>query len=660
MHIRRRIFGALICAIVWAGAASAETNSDIALLFGRSEAVSDPQLSPSGHYVGMRCAPLVHPSICIFDLVGGGAPVIVPALPDTRLTDFYWANDDTLIMNVDIFETVRVSSGLKNYTFERAYAFNVKDKKSVFLLKQYAAGYVDGNDLATALPSDPGSILIGMMKERASGKAYDTKIQKERVPELVYDAVKVDLKSGNGRSIANGGTKSYGGVHSPTGELLAVLVYDRQSNDKHVLKITAGRKTIFERRDLDHNPISVWGLDTTGNNIIVFLEDEGGLHRMSLSDGALSPVTLPSLGQASLVSPIIDSRTQVVVGYERQGEFTQQVFEDLVLRDQYESLSDVFGDAVVTLHSWTDDRAESVVRVETPGLPADYYIFAAAKGELSPIGNAAPHLAERLLGTVEPVRYKAADGLEVNGYLTLPPGKTRSDGPFPLIVLPHGGPESRDYQAYDWWPQAYAAAGYAVLQPNFRGSAGYGLAFRNAGYGEFGGKMVTDVLDGVHWAVSEGIAREGEVCAAGASYGGYSALMLGAIGGKEIRCIVSVNGLTNPVSILSDTTNRGFVYNYLVRYLGMNEFTSTSVRADLSPLRRIDEIKAPILLIAGKQDMVVPYKQSEDFQAAARHRSDVTLVPLEGEDHFLTSGFARHKVLEESLDFIGQYLPPAR
>lgn len=658
MGIRQRVFGAFACALIWSGVAGAETSSDIALLFGRSEAVSDPQISPDGHYVGMHCAPLVHASVCIFDLVGGGDPIIVPALADTRLTDFYWANNDTLVLNVDIFETVRVSSGLKDFTFERAYAFNVKDKKSVFLLKQYAAGYVDGNNLATALPSEPGSILIGMMKERASGKPFDSKIQTDHLPEMVYDLVKVDLKNGNGRSIANGGLKSYGGVNSPSGELLAVLFYDRQSNDKHVLRIASGRKTIFERRGLDHNPVSVWGLDTTGKNIIVFLEEEGGLHRMSLTDGALSPVSLPSLGQPGVVSPIIDSRTRVVVGFERQGELTQQVFEDPELRDQYESLSEVFADAVVTLHSWTDDRAESIVRVETPGLPVDYYIFTAAKGELSPIGNAAPHLAGRPLGVVEPVSYSAADGLEINGYLTLPPGKTRADGPFPLIVLPHGGPEMRDYQAYDWWPQAYAAAGYAVLQPNFRGSSGYGLEFRDAGYGEFGGKMVTDVLDGVRWAVCSGIARQGDVCAAGASYGGYSALMLGAIGGSEIRCIVSVNGLTNPVSILSDTTNRGFVYNYLVRYMGINEFTETGERNLMAPIHRIDDIKSPILLIAGKQDMVVPYKQSEDFQAAARHREDVILVPMEGEDHFLTSGFARHKVLEESLNFIARHLPP--
>lgn len=653
----RRALCALFGMAFSVGSAAAETDSEIALLFGRAEAVSEPQLSPDGQYVGMRCAPQVVPSICIFDLVSGGDPVIVPPLADTRLTDFYWANNETLILNFDIFETVKVSSGLRNFTFQRAFSFNVKDKKPVFLLKQYAAGYTNGNDLATVLPSDAGSILISMLKEHAPAKAFDTKIQKEQTSDLVYDAVKVSLKNGNGRSAATGGAKSYGGVHSPAGDLLAVLYYERQPDDRHVLRITAGRKTIFERRNLDHNPISVWGLDTTGSNIVVFLDDEGGLHKMALSDGALSPVSLPALGQPSLISPILDARTQVVVGYERQGEFVHQVFEDAALREQYESLSDVFPDAAVTLLSWTDDRAESIVRVEIPGQPADYYIFTPARGELSPVGNAAPHLAGRALGKVEPVSYAAADGLEINGYLTLPPGKTRADGPFPLVVLPHGGPEARDYQAYDWWPQAYAAAGYAVLQPNFRGSSGYGTDFRDAGYGEFGGKMVTDVLDGVHWAVSEGLARKGEVCAVGASYGGYSALMLGARGAGDVRCVVSVNGLTNPVSLLSDTTNRGFVYNYLVRYLGMNEFTATDGRSAITPLHRVDDIKAPILLIAGEQDMVVPYDQSAAFLAAARHRSDVRLVTMEGEDHFLISGIARHKVLEETLAFLTTHLP---
>lgn len=644
--------------VAFAGIANAETNSEIALLFGRSEAVSDPKLSPDGHYVGMRCAPQVQPALCIFDVAGGGEPVVVPALADTRITDFYWANEDTLVMNADIFQKVSVSSGVKDFVFARAFAFNVTTKKPVFLLKQYAAGYTSGNTLATVMPDEPGSILISMQKERAPGKAYDSKIQKDRETDLVYDAVKVDLKNGNGRSVANGGLKSYGGVHSPSGDLVAVLFYDRQPNNKHTLKITSGRKTIFERRDLDYNPIRVWGLDTSGKNIVVFLEEEGGLHKLALSDGALSSVTLPPRGGPGIISPILDDRTQVVVGYEWQSDKTLQIFEDPALREQYEGLSGAFPQAVVTLMSWTDDRAESIVRVETPGQPADYYIFTAARGELSPIGNAAPHLADRQLAPVIPVRYSAADGLEINGYLTLPPGKTRADGPFPMIVLPHGGPEARDYQAFDWWPQAYAAAGYAVLQPNFRGSSGYGLEFRDAGYGEFGGKMVTDVLDGVRWAVTEGIAKEGAVCAAGASYGGYSALMLGSVGGKEIRCVVSVNGLTNPLPMLADRERHSFVYNYLIRYMGINEFADIPGRTALTPVRRVDDIKAPVLLIAGKQDMVVPYTQSEAFMAAARHRQDVSLVSMEGEDHFVTSSYARHRVLEESLNFISRYLPP--
>lgn len=626
-----------------AGLASAETPSDIALLFGRSEAVAGPQISPDGRYLGMRCAPKVHETVCIFDLVGGSESIVVPSYADTRLVSFYWANNDTLIFDFDIFETIRTSSGLKNYTFERAFAFNVKSQKLVALLKQYAAGYLDANDLAAILPGEPGHILIGMMKERAAG--------------VVYDAVKVDLAKGNGRSVATGESKVYGAVHKPSGEIAASLYFDRQSNDKYTLKILAGKKVIYERRDLNFNPIEVWGLDTTQEHLIVFMEDQGAIFRLSLADGALAPVDIEALGDDTLVAPINDPRTGTVVGYQSYLEMARQHFEDPALRTQYEGLSQAFPDSQVVLLSWTDDRAESIVRVETQGLPADYYIFTMEKGELSPIGNAAPHLADRQLGGVEPILYPAADGLSIPGYLTLPPGTTRADGPFPLIVLPHGGPESRDYKSFDWWPQAYAAAGYAVLQPNFRGSSGYGSRFLEAGYGEFGGKMVTDVLDGVRWAVSQGLAEEGKVCAIGGSYGGYSALMLGAIGGKEISCVVSVNGLIDPVSILSDTTNRGFVYNYLVRYMGINEFTASDSWNRISPIQRIDEITAPVLLIAGKQDMVVPYEQSAGFAAAGRHRKDIRLVTMEGEDHFLGSGFARHRVLEESLAFLGTHLP---
>ena len=640
-------FGAAAVVLLLGLPAAAETPSDIALLFGRADAVGEPQLSPDGRYISMKCAPAVKPSICVFDLTGGTEPVVVPAIDKARFTNQYWASNDTLILDIDIFQTVKTSSGLKDYTFERALAFSMADKKPVMLLKHFAGGYLDANDLAAILPDEPGHILIAMHVERAAG--------------FVYESLKVDLKKGTGKTLDASTPKAYGAVHSPDGKKVVDLLYDLQPDARHTLKVLAGRKTLLERRNLEFNPLSVWGLDVSGDNLVIFLEesDRQGVFRLALADGALTEVEMERLGAAEnfTVRPVIDPLSLQVVGFQTYTDRLVQAFDDPKLRAQHEELSAAFPDAVVTLEAWRADRAESVVKVETPGVPPDYYLFTMATGELSPVGNGAPHLADRPLGQVEDILYTAADGLAIPGYLTLPPGKTRADGPFKLILMPHGGPESRDVKQFDWWAQAYAAAGYAVLQPNFRGSIGYGNEFRDAGYGEFGGKMVQDVLDGARWAVAEGLTLKGEVCAAGASYGGYSALMLGATGGREIRCVISVNGVTNPATLLGDAQFGSFTYNYLVRYLGIGLHTDAASRAEITPVKLTDKITAPILLIAGKEDIVVPFVHAENFKSAARGRSDVELVAMEGEDHYLDSTTSRHKVLETSLQFLERHLP---
>ncbi len=141
------------------------------------------------------------------------------------------------------------------------------------------------------------------------------------------------------------------------------------------------------------------------------------------------------------------------------------------------------------------------------------------------------------------VDYRASDGLALRGVLTLPPG--RRPKALALVVLPHGGPEERDYPRFDWWAQAFASRGYAVFQPNFRGSSGYGVQFRNAGLGEWGRKMQTDISDGVADLAKKGIVDPKRACIVGGSYGGYAALAGVTVQQGLYRCAVSVAGVAD-------------------------------------------------------------------------------------------------------------------
>ena len=150
---------------------------------------------------------------------------------------------------------------------------------------------------------------------------------------------------------------------------------------------------------------------------------------------------------------------------------------------------------------------------------------------------------------VESVKYKAADGLEITGYLTLPNGREAKG--LPLIVFPHGGPASRDTLGFDWWAQAMASRGYAVLQVNFRGSDGLGWEFTKAGFGEWGRKMQTDLSDGVRNLTSQGVVDPKRVCIVGGSYGGYAALAGATLQKDVYRCAVSFGGVDLPFAYSS-------------------------------------------------------------------------------------------------------------
>jgi dipeptidyl aminopeptidase/acylaminoacyl peptidase len=643
VEICRILVAASLSFICLLSGARAETLNDVAELFGRADAIGGTLVSPRGTHLAMGCAPHGKPTICAFNLATSES-ILIPTIADTRMTRFYWASDETIILDIEIFKTLKTSDGPKNYAFERAVSFNLKNEKPVMLMDDQG-GWLDANDLAAILPDDPSSVLFSMSRYSVGiGIPY-------------YALYRVNLNDGKGQMLDSEGGAVSDVVHLPDGRSVAEVRFREGYSGGNTLMITANGNVLFERHNVRFDPVSIWGRDSTGSNLVVFLEEGEplGLHRMSLADGTLTPIDVSANG--GTVAPIIDPQSQDVVGFEILGDCANQIFDDAVLREQLASVSEALPNSVVTLKSWSSDKTISVMASEVPGRPIDYYLFEANQGALSPLGNSAPHLEGRKLGNIEPITYAARDGLTIKGFLTLPPGKTRADGPFPLILMPHGGPEAHDSMGFDWWTQAYAAAGYAVIQPNFRGSTGYGTKFRDAGYGEFGNRMVTDVLDAATWANAENIALTGNACIVGASYGGYSALMAGLHDPGALKCIVAVNAVTNPFGYLADFREGGFTDNYLQRYLGVARFDDPSARESITPTLRAAEYKTPILLIASKEDSTVPYRQSEQFNRAGRKTGKVKLVKIAGEDHYLRSTQARYDVLSNSLQFLDAHLP---
>jgi dipeptidyl aminopeptidase/acylaminoacyl peptidase len=245
-------------------------------------------------------------------------------------------------------------------------------------------------------------------------------------------------------------------------------------------------------------------------------------------------------------------------------------------------------------------------------------------------------LAGYTLSNMEPVSFAARDGLELHGYLTLPPGASPLG--LPMVLNVHGGPWARDMWGYDPEAQWLANRGYACLQVNFRGSTGYGKDFVNAGDREWGAKMHDDLVDAVRWAVEESIADPEKVAIFGGSYGGYAALAGAAFTPEVFRCAVDIVGPSNLITLIQSIPPYWSTLRSTFTGRVGDPDTEPEFLESRSPLFYVDDIGIPILIAQGANDPRVKQQESEQIVAALREKGlDHEYLLFEDEGH----GFAR-------------------
>lgn len=263
----------------------------------------------------------------------------------------------------------------------------------------------------------------------------------------------------------------------------------------------------------------------------------------------------------------------------------------------------------------------------------------------------------------EIVTYTARDGTELWGYLTRP---ANAEGAQPLVVMPHGGPESRDSFQFDLIVQFFATRGYSVFQPNFRASEGSGYSFAQAGHRQWGRRMQDDVTDGVRHLIEAGRADAGRICIVGASYGGYAALAGGAFTPELYRCVVAIAPDADLVQMLDEERRQqgrnSIGYAYWATIVGDANRDQAELIA-MSPARHAENFRAPVLLIHGSADWIVRVEQSEVMhRALQRAGREVRFVRVEDEDHYLLwwERPNRQRLFEEMEQFLAAHLGGAR
>jgi dipeptidyl aminopeptidase/acylaminoacyl peptidase len=408
---------------------------------------------------------------------------------------------------------------------------------------------------------------------------------------------------------------------------------------------------------IDRPALLGFGKDT-GSVLVSTLEDETRrIHEVSLADGSWSPPRI-DLDSDSVVR---DRASRIVIG-SVSSDMDGHDYKFLADSDQklWAGLKKAFPGEVVSLVDWSEDRMTVIVEVEGRANGDAIFLVDRRNRKAVWLANRYREIDPDSVSERQVVRYEAADGLEIPAYLTLPRGLPAKG--LPLIVLPHGGPASRDMPGFDWWSQALASRGYAVLQPQFRGSDGFGTAHLAAGYGQWGRKMQSDLSDGVRQLVKDGIADSKRVCIVGASYGGYAALAGVALDPGVYRCAVAIAGVSDLRRLLRSEASgyygsRSQTVRYWKRFMNAQGVGDTAIDA-WSPALHAAAIKAPVLLIHGKDDTVVPFEQSTVMaDAMTKAGGNVELLTLAQEDHWLSRGPTRIQMLQATVGFLERYNP---
>lgn len=465
---------------------------------------------------------------------------------------------------------------------------------------------------------------------------------------------RADLQTGVQKIAREGSRTTQGWLVNEQGEVSIEEDYDPDSQRWWLTQRQGGR---YQEVASGHEPIDFPQLlgfgPEPGTVLMQAIENGDPVWRLlSLQDGRFGP---PMAEHKSLTAPIEDRRSYRMIGGVHTGDSPELVFFDPKVQNTWDSILHAYSKDRIRLVDATSDFKKIVVRVDGPESGLQYSLVDMTTHRAAPLGPVYEGVEVPL--EVRRITYAAGDGLEIPAYLTLPHEKPLKN--LPLIVLPHGGPAARDVMGFDWLAQALADQGYLVLQPNFRGST-VDYRFKIAGYGEWGRKMQTDLSDGVRYLVAQGMADPARVCIMGASYGGYAALAGVTIDPGVYRCAVSIAGISDMKRMLewSSSEHGKLTSRFWDRFMGVTGAGDPALDR-ISPIKHIDAVTVPVLLIHGRDDTVVPYEQSEVmYDALKRAKKEVEMVTLKHEDHWLSRSETRLQMLQSSVAFLRAHNPP--
>ncbi len=611
--------------------------------FAQLPFVERAAISPDGSRMAGMFASDGQQIIAIYNMLNNGERMTKAVLPDGMQVNWLrWVNDDNIIVGVRAL--IPVDGGERWYV-SRTFAINRQSGEIKRLLWDRLGQ--NAADLLWIANDGSPEVLIAAQNSAYLGDEFWPTVWR------------VNVETGSKRiaqrprsSVMNWSTDGLGnvraGVRYDDRSRSSTLFYRGEDlSNYRVIDRANGR----QREEL-FNPV----LFVPGTNHALTIHDDdagvSGIYEVDLL--TLDDVRLvhaaPSGSEFDRIVVSKDESTLLGAGTTAAGS-GMHWFDPALAALQTQFDQSVGAGRNARIISLSRDQKRMLVIVDRPNSPGALYFYDVLDGRLQRLASINEALGQRVLSPVRMIRYTARDGTEIEAVLTLPQG--RDPRGLPLVMMPHGGPWGQDSLGYDYWAQFIASRGYAVLQPNFRGSTGYGEAFLRKGEGQMGLAMQDDITDGLRWAVTEGIADPARACIVGASYGGYAAMWGIAKDPGLYRCAISISGVANIRGTVNDFGDG--LYGGAARD---SWGRMTPDFAAVSPINAVARITAPLLLVHGRRDITVDHDQSSQMASRMREAGKaVEFVSLPLADHYFTRQEDRVRLLSEIERFLAAHNP---
>jgi len=649
---------ALACAV--STPTLAETTVAPVEAFGEIESLSQPSLSPDGKRVAVVQDVDGRPAAVIYTIDGSKTnPVEIPSA-DWTIETVHWAKNDRLLIYLSKNTKMHFDETNEVHSWGRVLAVSADGTNPVVLFHNIPEF---GNNtgiypVADFDLDDPTHVFIPLYKFDAGSAegAFMSTIKDDHANHFRLDLFKVDVTTGNAEKEETGDLDTIGWYMDGHGHVIARLEQDPGTLEEQ-LKLYVGGSWKDGGRfpGTADNGAGIEGLDEDGKALVMRALDDSSqaaLVKRDIASGAES--VLFADPQYDVVGAIRDEWTKRVVGVAYIADKSEYRYFDPAHSGIQKGLEAAFPGTAVHARSLDAAMDKVVVEVSGPKQPPTFYVLDRTTHQAQILGEAYPNLHPEQLGDKKAYTFVARDGLKIPAYITLPPGRAPKN--LPLVVLPHGGPDWRDDMDFDFLSQFLANRGYVVLQPNFRGSSGYGHNFTDAGLRQWGLKMQDDITDGVKKVIADGIADPKRVCIVGASYGGYAALAGATFTPDLYACAVSVAGVSDLPQMLATERQEGGARSSLTSFWESRIGDPTTDSAQLeatSPARHATQVKCPILLIHGEQDTTVRIQQSEMMgRALTSAGKQVQFVRLQSDNHYLEHSATRIQTLTEIDKFL--------